>query len=306
MLARSLTPRVLIAAGLLAAASADAFGAPCAEPSSSAELRGAAARVEGAFSAMKIDGVQTGIEELRGRLPCAGEALTPVDVGAIHRAEAWDAWVGGDADGTRAALWAARSAQPGWVLPQSLAPDGNPLRVIFDAYPGEGDKTAVDLTEGCFLQADGVPADGLPATHATVVQILSADGAVVWTGWLAPGETIPEDSGFVAPTVAPPVAATIDPAPPSPEPTKRARAPGRGRTVALLGTSAAAAVASGLLYGRAVGHRAAWEATDPPVARSVKELDALAKTTNRSLLASGGLLLVAGGLGVTTWVTWEW
>ena len=255
---------------------------------------------EGAFAAMSLDGLTKAQAQADALLPCVRELLSPVDAAGIHRLRAWSAWADGDEPATRAALAGARAAQPGWVLPSTLATEGNPLRDVFDAAANTGATRPLAAPAGSFVRVDGVQDVPLPADRAAVVQRVADAGVVEWTG-LVRGTDMPDWAADpAAEPTAKPTALSVPAADASAPPERR-----RGR-VALLSATVAGAATTGIVYAAALSSKADYVATDPSSVSTTTELDGLKRRANGLTLTAGGLGLLTGGLAVATGVAWTW
>jgi hypothetical protein len=128
-------------------------------------------------------------DELRGNVACVEDPLPADLVARLHRIEGFRRWGDRDPDAARA-FAAARAADPDWVVPVELAPEGSPLRRdIFAIEPDSRGRRVPAPAEGV-LWVDGRPSRERPQDRPAVVQLV--DGSFArWTVYREPDEPLP-------------------------------------------------------------------------------------------------------------------
>lgn len=267
-----------------------ALAAPCASPSTTTDLAEALTAADTAFVSMDLPGFERARDRAEQHLLCLAEPLFPADAAAFHRLQALASFVGEDAAGAEAAFRASTAVQPGFVLPQRLAPDGHPLREAYEAARAlpASELSPLVQPDGRVLYVDGSRADQRPSERPYVLQALEGSGAVAHTAWLPPTAPVPDWA--TAPT----------PSAPIPAPVPRARTARTPRTPLLVVSGVAVAGAGGL-YGLAWASRASWADEATPL----ENLDGLRARTNTATVAAGALAGAGIGLGgVALVVAW--
>lgn len=247
------------------------LGAWAACPSDNARLEPELDRLEAA-----PPGFLDAYSALRAELHCLGEPATPEVAAKWHRLRALAAFTRADDDAVLAAFRAAQAAQPGYVLPLAVAPEGHPLRGLYGraAASDPAELVPVDLPRRSHLIVDGSGGAAVPVDRDALVQQVRGD-TVFWTRTLPAGTPLPE---LVVPE--------------------------RRGGWAWWAGSGAAAVASAGLWAGALSHRAAVDRATEPLARS--ELDAVErhqKAGNALGYAAQPVTVAAVALAVVA-VTW--
>ncbi len=284
---------LVVCVGVLFGAPAQALAA-CASPTRSGDLMRPLSEGQAAFSAMDGAAFQAADATAIAALRCLGEPITAQGAAAWHRHVGLSAWLVDDVAGTRAAFRSALTLQPAWRLPEEVAPPNNPLARLYDeaATLGAGPDDPIWAETGLQVLIDGGIADALPRERPVVLQLLSADGQVLETRSLAPGDALPPQV-HRGPAPTPTVAI-----PPATETAAAERAaPRRGL---LVGAGASALVAGGLYGWSAITHA---RYTTPGLADDAA-LDGLVTANHAQVWTAGGMGLLALGLGVGAVVTW--
>ena len=264
--------------------------ATCPTPMRTDELLADLSRAESAYVAMDLTAFQSAADAARAALPCLIDTLLPPDAAAYHRFVALDAYVQQDSAGTVAAFRASSAIQPAYVLPATLAPQGNPLEALWQAAKNQPSAPGIVLVPpiGHFALVDGARASVRPVDRPAILQLTSSDGAIRWTGWVAAGASAPDWSGFGAPMPEEQIAVE-----------GRLSATRRPTVLLAIGAGAAGALAAGL-YGGALASRAEYD--NGPL----DDADALRARTNGLVYGAGGIGVVAVGLLTATLLTVEW
>lgn len=271
--------------------------AACPAPTTSAELELAAEDAESAFRQMDVEAFRAADAQVETLLGCLAEPL-PVPVAArLHRLAGLAAFVAQDAALAPLAFAAARSVEPDYLLPTSLVPTGHPIQTLYTSVPLDA-RVPVTLPAPAqgYLLLDGRRALERAEGWPVIVQLLDDTGQVRLTDALRPGEpmpTYPVAGPMVEPVAATPSPLTDTPPPPTIGPSRAG--------IALVATSAAAAMATGGLYllsWRSLGNYR--ETTTVDAANSLR------KRTNTLEYAAWGAGAVAIGAGVGAAVSLRW
>jgi hypothetical protein len=270
---------LLVAA--LIATPVSAQDSDCTEPSTVAGFLDAARQGEQAFANMDMVGLTQARQQALEHIPCLGEPVTTTTAAAFHRMMAMAAFTQGDEPGTLAEFHAARRLQPGYSIPEDVAPEGHPLVDLYtrsvDSAEGSLDPTIPPL--GGWVTVDGVRGAPRPTGISTILQSFESDESIDRTLYLLAGDPTPSFG---------------------PMPIDELRR--KRRRYALGGSTAAALVASGVLYGMSWASHGSFMDTDDPLDDT--DLPTQRNTTNTLLFASAGAGAVGVGLGVVTVVAW--
>jgi hypothetical protein len=271
----------LLPIALLMIQTAAAQDADCAEATTIAGFLSAARQGEEAFADMDMVGLSDAREQALAQIPCLDEAVNTETAAAFHRMMAMAAFTQGDEPGTLAEFHAARRLQPGYTIPEGVAPEGHPLVDLYQrsvaAAEGRLDPTIPPL--GGWVTVDGVGGAPRPTGISTILQSFASDGTLEQTTYLLPGDPTPSFG---------------------PMPIDELRR--KRRRTALGSSTAAALVASGVLYGMSWSSHNKFMDTDNPLPDA--DLPTQRNTTNTLMFASLGAAGVGVGLGVVTLVVW--
>jgi hypothetical protein len=273
------------------------------------------------FEDMDADGFQRAVHVLREQIACPEAAVDAELARRLHLVMALDAFTDQEPARAREAFRAVLAADPTWRPPASLAPLGNPLRVLFEEARRDDPALGADLAEptvGSFY-VDGVEATERPSDRPFVLQWLDEHGNVRWSDWLPAGAHLPievlaamhEEDPMDFFEQAPPPPKPVEPLAPAPVEDN-----GRGASVALLAGAGGSALASGGLLVAALVTRGQWSSAvdecvtwggceDAPGAAQ-QEHDDLAKRARTLGYAAQGTAGLALGLGIAGGVTLVW
>jgi hypothetical protein len=270
---------------------ASALAADCAEPATAAQLVDTITAAEAAFAEMDGAGFERARARGEAQVGCLAEPITPPDAAAWHRVEALAAFMAQDDAAAISAFRSSLAIQPAFAIPTRIAPDGHPLRALYDrarAMPPSATEPMPAPPE-TLLYVDGARAAERPTERPIVLQAMGPTGGILGSDALGSGEALPDWARG-----APSVAAVRDTAPDRPAREPRPPREGgdhRGRT-ALLAASGGSLVVSGALYGVAWGDHARF--MDPST--NTSELDEWRRRTNTTTAASAAMGGVAVGL----------
>lgn len=270
-----------IAALIGLAGSSTAAWAQCEEKVQVSKVAQEISAGDAAFADMEDTRFQEARSTTLREIPCVEGSFTSTQAAALHRLQALGAFLDrehADAVGSFRALLAIA---PGYQLPESLAPEGHPLRLYFDIAAGmqeiEGDALPVPRTG--WVQIDGRAAETVPIDRPYLFQYFDESGTVAKTALVRPGLTPPDY-----------------PARPEHDGGKL------GVHVPLVITAGAAAVVSGSLYLVAAQQESEfWDTETDPA-----DLETIRKRANTLGALSTGIGVVALGTGVSAVVVGSW
>ncbi len=253
----------------------------CVAVTTLADFLAAAEQGETAFASMDLPGLREAREQGLALIPCLGEHVTPSEAASFHRMMALAAFTTGDEAQVLAEFHAARRLQPGYEIPETVAPEGHPL---LDAYArsinaDEGELEPTIPPEGGHVNVDGVRGAPRPNGISTLIQVYEADDQLDQTLYLLPGDPL----------------RSFGPLPI--DELQRER-----RRKVFIGATGVSAVAAAVLYGSArASYNSFWNTDDP---LPDDELAGQRVQTNSLFYSSLGAAAVGVGLGVTTALVW--
>ncbi|MCB9687014.1 MAG: hypothetical protein H6735_18385 [Alphaproteobacteria bacterium] len=244
-----------------------------------ATLQSSVEKAENTFVQMDEDGFAKAVVLTRNTLDCLTEPLTPVSAAGFHRVNALEAFLRGDHAKTIVHFQAVRGSQPGYELPDEIAPEGHPLRVDFDKSSQFSDagRFPLDPPETGWLLIDGSRATEAPGGRPFIFQWVQGAGQIGKSGWVDVGAALPS---YPVKVEAPP--------PVVEEPKK-----GGGKALTWVGLTTTAVGAG--LYGVAFVTRGQYD--DAVQAGDEARIRSSHTTTN--VLAGSGVALLGGGATLT-------
>lgn len=263
-----MTGPFLLTLAFIGAASAQ----ECAGPVAPQALADAAIQGEQAFSDLNLEELNVAAQKAEAELPCVQEPLSLETAAAYHRLMGLSAFANGDRERVIYEFSAARVSQPGYDMPETLAPEGHPLQAAYaEALQLDGGQAETPIPpSGGYVVVAGVRDGQRKVARPTIVQVYEAEGLWLETQYLAPGQAMP-----------------VWGPPPAEAPLAKSR--WRKRAIG----AGVGAVAAGSLYGVAAVSAQSFEG-----AESQSEMQG-AYTTNRVSVAGAGLgAVVAVGFGV--------
>lgn len=277
----------MIALALVGLALAGTSDKACPAPVTAAELQQSLQEAETAYSRLDVEAFSDAMDQASFQVPCLAEAVDTGLVARVHRMEGLRQYVALSEERAVQAFAAARAADPTYVIPTWLVPDGHELRQLYGQMPlqnGEIEEVPAPLAGG--LRFDGQAASARPARWPTLVQVLDPDGRTVASAYLFPGDALP-------PYLAAPSAER-------PASSPGARAP----RLVLLGSSVALAVGAGVTWGLAGAAERSFD--DPHPEWGLAELEAQRAQTNTLATGSALLGLAALGTGAVAVFAFAW
>lgn len=243
----------------------------------------AVARAEVAFVQMNGDTFAGSMAETDTALSCQTEPLSAIQIAAVHRVRALDAFFSGDEPSVVLAFEALLATMPGYELPVDIAPVGHPLRKLFDEARLFSVREVFVLPEPRegWLTIDGRRGIEAPAARPFVFQRFDPTGLVLDTEYVAVGRPVPVYPAST-PAAQPLTTQIID------EPRKR-KVSG-----ALVGSGLLLAAAGATAYGLAFPARADY---DEAVLQGDKPLIQRAYTQT-NVLTGVGIGAVTSGLSL--------
>ncbi|MFT5587792.1 MAG: hypothetical protein ACI9VR_005405 [Cognaticolwellia sp.] len=258
---------------LLALAITDTADAQeCAGAVAPQALADAAIQGEQSFSDLNLEGLNAAATQAEADLPCVQEPLSLETAAAYHRLMGLSAFANGDRERVIYEFSAARVSEPGYSMPETLAPEGHPLQAAYtESLQLDGGQAETPVPPiGGYVMVAGVRDGQRKVARPTIVQVYQADGAWFETQYLAPGQAMPVWG-------------------PPPQEPQLAESRWRKRAI----VAGVSAVAAGSLYGVAAvsGRRFDGESSQSELQQ--------AYATNRASVAGASVSAVAAiGLGV--------
>ncbi|MBI4714236.1 hypothetical protein HY771_03585 [Candidatus Uhrbacteria bacterium] len=178
-------------AALIWAKSAQAI---CPSPVSASELRQAAIQGENAFSDMNVAELLQQAQRAREQIVvCVAEPISPSDAAAFHRLMALDAFTRHNDARVIAEFHAARRLEPGYELPESIAPVGHRLNELYARAANEDDglPESVFAPEGGYAIVGGVRNAPRLSSTPLVIQVYGPKDVWIETRYIQLGEKLP-------------------------------------------------------------------------------------------------------------------
>jgi hypothetical protein len=171
----------------------NAASAACPTPTSTSDLVRAVGSAESAFSSMNETAFTSARDRAREVIPCLAETVDTVDVAAVHRMEAFDAFLARDDARVEGAFHASIVLQPSWLLPSELASSSSPLREAYAtaARLPEGTHAELRPPAGASVVVDGQRSSTRDISRPAFVQLVAHDGTVLWSGYMPIGDESP-------------------------------------------------------------------------------------------------------------------
>ncbi len=251
--------------------------ADCPSPTTLSVLQDAYARGEQSFANLDIEGLNQASDDAAQALPCLVEPITLNDAAAYHRLMGMSAFANQERDRVKAEFHAARLLQPGYAVPEEVAPQGHPMIAAYEeaVLLDEGAHEEPVPPLGGYVTVGGVRGATRRANSPAIIQVFEGDGTITQTLHLGPGEVM-EMFG-----------------PPPLSETRNLRVP------MLVATAATGAVALGT-YGAAAKFKSDFQDPGTPEA----DLSELYVRNRVSFFTSMGMGAATVALGTVTVVVW--
>lgn len=256
----------------------------CPQMFSASDFFSANAKGEAAFADLDADGLEAAYLESKQVLFCMQGEIQGMMAASFHRMAGMQAFVAGDRERVLQEFSRARLLHQGYEIPDSVAPPGHPLKVLYQEAKtmGEGELQRGVPPEGGWLVVDGVRNGARPVAADVFVQVYTLDGDRQATVFVAAGESMPAwgvEGSF----------------------SKKGL-----RTPAIVATGVSA-LATGVFFGLSWKNRLLFDgdvASTPCTLGAEQCLDQYKDRTNAmvwSSVGAGALTLGFGGLTVYTW-----
>ncbi len=146
-----------------------------------------------AYATMDTDLFFSAQRSAREAVGCLEELAEPAQVAPFHGVEGLAAFLMEDDEATVASFRSALAADPSWSLPESVAPPGSLLEEPLQraAELGTGPTHPLLGSSGFHLVVDGEPDADRPAERPYVLQVVTEDWDVLWSGPLAAHDDLP-------------------------------------------------------------------------------------------------------------------
>jgi hypothetical protein len=184
-------PTALTTLALLSSSSATAGEIAC--PADAAAVDARVQRAYEAYAVMDTDALFSAHRDAREAVGCLAELIEPELVASFHGVAGLAAFLTEDDEGTLAAFSAALAADPSWRLPDRVAPEGTVLVELQQqaASRGVGPRSPLVNHDGFVLMIDGEPSLERPSERPCVLQVLTEDWELLWSGALLPEDGLP-------------------------------------------------------------------------------------------------------------------
>lgn len=271
---------LLIAFRLTEPALAADAGASCVGTTTVADFAAASAAGEAAFADLDSDALAKAQVAGARALTCLAAPVGTRDAAAFHRMIGLAAFTRHNLADARSEFHAARRLEPGYQIPENVAPPGHPLVALYDesATADEGELQAVQASGGGWIVVDGVRGSPRPVGVSVILQRFDALGKLEASVYLPAKASLPA-------WAVPPKAVTR-----------------KGLHGGLIAATAGTAVAGGVTYGLALAAHGQFENLNNPVPDS--ELPGLQSRANTLTYASIGIGVVGLALGSITILSW--
>ncbi|MFZ5476045.1 MAG: hypothetical protein ACOZNI_04665, partial [Myxococcota bacterium] len=198
---------------LFAALGASPASAAC--PSAADDVLAQANGALAAYAAMDAVVYTKARDEALAALACVRDVISPIDAATLHRLMGLDAYLAQQRARGVGAFRAALAIQPAFRLSSSVAPEGHPLLEWYEAgrEAGEGDARPLLAPSGATIYVDGARATAVRPGQAAVLQLVSLDGAVRETAYVAADGELPWWASAAPAAAAEPVPAPVAAAP---------------------------------------------------------------------------------------------
>lgn len=252
--------------------------AACETPSSVADLGMVLDEAMGSFGRLEIEAFNTSVQDVEQRLPCLDEPISRSAAAAYHRVTGLAHFLDRDAPQARKSFASARLIEPDYAFPTDVVPEGNPIRVDYEAVdPEVGPFETASAPKNKSVRLNGMLSIRRPLPLPMIVQVLDGRGAVESTTLVAGGVPLPmiEEGALATKPKVP-------------------RAPSSGPNKGLLIASAAGLGVAGILYGGALATQSGFQNTD-----DVGSLKGRRSSNNALVVASAGVAAASLGLGTS-------
>jgi len=276
-----------------AARSGELWASDCEAGQTRADLIGALNAWELAYQAADLAEVQRSDDRVQAVLRCEIETVDLNTSASLHLAHGMSRWAVGDGAGATLAFRAAARLKPDLGLDPELVPQGHPMRGSYEAAAATPDAAPLPVWPPGHdaLWVDGSPASAVPQGRASVVQIVSGDGAARWSAYLA-GAELPAGAPLSTSAPGQGSVGTGDDARPK-------------AGAILLGGSGVALLGAGALWAASYASESAFE--DRSQRRTLDGLRALESANHAEIVGAAGLgALGAALLGVGLAVEIRW
>lgn len=291
--------RPLLVVALLAW-SAPALAA-CPAPVSALTVAQDISLSDAAFADMDSEAFNASRSSALRTLPCVNETITTTQVSALHRMQGLAGFLNRDQAASIASFRSLLAVSPGYVLSETVAPEGHPLRAWFETAmmtPSAAPRPVTAPKKG-WVYVDGKIATVAPSDRPFVLQVFDPNGAIILTELVGAGAPIPTPTGDTKVVAKSSNASSAAPLP-------GGRPPDRGGerrvNAPLLATAGVMALASGGLYWAASTQ--ADQFWDPATASN--QLDGLRQQTNTLAGLSLGVGALALGAGSASFFVGTW
>jgi hypothetical protein len=167
------------------------LAAPCDETWSAEDVRYTLDEAEIAFQKRDKTGTLSFAARAETELPCMNEPMDLPLAAKFHRVQGLAAFLQRDTDRAAQSFHAARALEPDFVLPPGMVPVGHPVRGLYEAPLPSPQSVALAAPASGRILVDGRAVLLRPTDRPAVVQLVDAQGEVVWSVLAMPGDPLP-------------------------------------------------------------------------------------------------------------------
>ncbi len=174
--------------------------ADCETPARVSDIQAQTLQTTLAFATLDVEGFAKAYDASHAQLECVAEQLPQSTIVDFHRTEALGAFFEKDEERTRNAFQALLTVQADWKLPEQLGAPGGALDLVLQKAREKPPSLEVPVVvpDGITVMINGVEAASRPANIPSLLQVLDANGAVVWNTYVQAGEPLPDLESLAA------------------------------------------------------------------------------------------------------------
>ena len=178
---------------LLASAALAQDAPDCASATTLSQLKDATVRGEESFANLDLEGLGQAATDAETALPCLSEAITPRDAAAYHRLMGMHAFATQERERVKSEFHAARKLEPGYEVPEDVAPTGHPMIAAYEeaVLVDEGTLQQPVPPEGGYVTVGGVRGAARAELSPAIIQVFEPQDALTETLYLSPGTEMP-------------------------------------------------------------------------------------------------------------------
>ncbi len=152
----------------------------------------AVANGQQAFANRNVEELMTAKLSASTMLDCLQVPVSPADAAGFHRLMALAAFAT-NRDLAKLEFYAARRLEPGYDIPQEVAPEGHPLVLFYNesASVNPGELQVIYTPANTYVVVDGVRGGQRATGIPSILQLMDESGGVIDNAYLLPREGLP-------------------------------------------------------------------------------------------------------------------